>query len=159
MHNYTLSKIIGVLVTLGLLVAFSSLAMADDETTLDPAAAEMLEKARLQERIDDALAGLASENWMPRRESLQALVGLDDERATSVLIDAANAKETGEERAFAVKALWHHAADLQFADENVNAALMLIAEEEDELVSPIAIEALDDMDQYLTRQSLLEAEN
>jgi HEAT repeat protein len=133
--------------------------MADDGAMMDPAAAEMLELERLQNRIDDALAGLASENSVTRSESLQSLIGLDDERATSVLIDAASAQEAGEERAFAVKALWHHAADLQFADENVNAALMQIAEEEDELVSPIAIEALEDMDQYLTRQSLLEAEN
>jgi tellurite resistance protein len=85
---------------------------------------------------------------------LDQLVGIRDEpRATEALIQAASGTQDSRNRARAAEALWHHAADLQFADEASISALEQLATDTDARVQKTAWQALEDMKQFRQRNS------
>jgi hypothetical protein len=80
-----------------------------------------------------------------RLQAVNQLVGIEDPRATQVLVEAATDAKLCRQ---AVGALWRHAADLQFADSASVDALRQFAQDSDGHVSSVAREALRDMEQY-----------
>ena len=85
-----------------------------------------------------------------------AYTATDEQRfsieATTTIISAATEERDSEERIAATRALWQHAADLGFTDVDTIKALERLADDDDPAVSRIALQALDDMDNYLRTQ-------
>jgi HEAT repeat protein len=124
----------------------TSTAFASSEA-VEPSGPQAYAVDASEQRLQDALIGLASDSATDRRAAIEQLVGVNDERATSAIIAAANDSE-GDDRLIATKALWFHAADLKFAELSSVTALQLLAEDSDPNVSRIAKGAIADMDQY-----------
>jgi HEAT repeat protein len=72
---------------------------------------------------------------------------------TAALIQAASGTQDSHNRVRAAEALWHHAADLQFADETSISALEQLATDTDARVQKAARQALEDMKQFRQRNS------
>lgn len=98
--------------------------------------------------IERALSALSSEHVHLYEEALDQLVGIDDPRATEILVEAARTETDSTIRMQAVDALWRHAANLEFSDVMSIEALRQLAEDSDERVRGMASQALRDMDQY-----------
>jgi hypothetical protein len=113
-----------------------------------------IEAQRSEQRLQDALRAVNTPG--ESRQGLESLVGIDDDEATSALIKAAKAPDSKEKsdinRVVAVRALWHHAADLKFENKTVNSALKALTSDKVERVRQIASEAVDDMDKYLAKK-------
>jgi len=125
----------------------------------DPAAGSLaaerqaqLEERRRQARLERAKNALNSEYTHLRAMAVEELVATKDKRATSALESFANSTEAStDERSQAAQALWNHAADLEFADPEANAALVRLANDADPSVRKIANQALSDMERYQRR--------
>lgn len=110
-------------------------------------AAGPAQKAAEQETLDQAIAALSSQGG-PSQQALDRLVGNRDPRATQALVQAASEASDSHTRAQATEALWHHAADLEFADETSIGALQQLADDANAEVQKTARQALNDMQQY-----------
>ena len=130
------------------LIAVVGISTAFAETNPEqPSASEAIVQDNSEQRLQDALVGVTSNSASVRQASIERLIGVHDDRATSAIIALATNGE-GDDRVVATSALWLHAADFQFADTNSIAALQSLAEDTDPQVSRIANNALADMDQY-----------
>ena len=112
-------------------------------------------EARLQQqRLERSLSAINSEHTHLRTMAVEELVTVKDPRATTALANAASSPNiTSEERRQAAQALWHQAADYQFADSTANSALVQLANDGDPAVREIARRALVDMERYQRRNS------
>lgn len=107
-----------------------------------------------QQRLERSLSAINSEHTHLRTMAVEELVTVKDPRATTALANAASSQSiTSEERRQAAQALWHHAADYQFADSTANGALVQLANDGDPAVREIARRALVDMERYQRRNS------
>ena len=102
------------------------------------AAAQRYEEALL----DRALAAIGSEYKQLHDDAIEQLVGLNDHRATEVLVEATRATTDSDARIQAVERLRMHAENLQLRDENSIDALKQLAEDADPKVSQIARQTL-----------------
>jgi HEAT repeat protein len=122
----------------------------------DPAGSDLGsvdEQATQEARIERALSALDSEHDHLRSMAVDELTGMNDPRATSALESVATSGDLSvDERRQAAEALWHHAADLEFADSAANDALRQLANGSDPSVRNIAERALTDMERYRQRQ-------
>lgn len=82
------------------------------------------------------------------RMAMETLAVTDDPRAAQVLIHAASPNSPLADRTAAVDALWQVAAELQFEDPTVNAALARLARDRDQGVSWMATKAIRDMETF-----------
>jgi hypothetical protein len=102
-----------------------------------------------------ALDVLKSDYKHLQAEAIKQLVGMNDPRVTQLLVEAASTGLDEKSRAQAVETLWRHAAHLRFADATLVTAIEQLAEDSDANVSKVAHNALQDMQQYLQRDSVL----
>jgi len=110
------------------------------------------EELRQQARLERAKNALNSGYTNLHTMAVDELVATKDPRATSALESFANSQEaSSDERSQAAQALWNHAADLEFADPEANAALVRLANDGDPSVQEIAKRALSDMERYQRR--------
>lgn len=107
--------------------------------------------AQREAELKRALAALEAGSPALRHQAIEAMVGVEDPRATQALVRTAADMSEGNDRARALRALWHHAADMRFEDAEANAALQKLAEDVEPDVQRLAQEALDDMAQYRHR--------
>jgi hypothetical protein len=111
------------------------------------------EQATQEARLERSLSALDSEYDHLRSMAVEELVGMNDPRATSALESIARSGDASVDvRRQATQALWHHAADLEFADSAANSALKRLAQDKDPSIQAIADRALTDMEQYIRRQ-------
>lgn len=112
------------------------------------------EELRQEARLERSLSALDSEHPHLRSMAVEELVGMNDPRATSALESVARSGNVSvDERRQAAQALWHHAADLEFADSAANEALRQLAQGSDPSIQAIAERALTDMERYRRRHS------
>jgi hypothetical protein len=123
---------------------------AEDSSTGEQA--EAMTRAEHEETLNRATAALSQEGQL-NQQVLNQLEGIGDPRATQMLVQAASGVQNGRDRVRATEALWHHAADLQFADEASISALEQLATDTDARVQKTAQQALEDMRQYRQRNS------
>jgi hypothetical protein len=111
-----------------------------------------LEEWRNQARLERSLSALKSKYTHLRSMAIEELVGIKDPRATNALESAANSGDASDlERSQAAQALWHHAADLEFADPVANEALKRLVSNGGPEVRAVAERALIDMERYQRR--------
>jgi hypothetical protein len=108
------------------------------------------EQLTIERRYQEALIQRAhdainSEHEHLYKEALNQLVGINDPRATEMLIDATRTETDWISRAQAVDALWQHAVNLQFSDDASINALKQLVGDSDESVNSIARRALLDI--------------
>jgi hypothetical protein len=131
----------------------------DQDAAAEPRLAEAradLEERREQARLERSLSALDSQYDHLRSMAVEELVGMKDPRATRALADLAAAGDAvSNDRRRAALALWHHAADLAFADSAANQALKRLASgsDADPSVKEIAKRALADMERYQRRNN------
>jgi hypothetical protein len=112
------------------------------------------EQAEREEILNRSIANLRTKDGQLNQQALDQLVGIHNEpRATEALIQAASGTQDSHNRVRAAEALWHHAADLQFADETSISALEQLATDTDAGVQKTARQALEDMRQYRQHNS------
>ena len=122
----------------------------------DPAARRLameeqaIRKERLQQaRLERSLSALNSEHPHLRSMAIEELVSVKDPRSTPALTNVAKSEDlSADERRQAAQALWHHAADLEFANPEANQAVRSLARDSDPSVRDIAKRALIDMERY-----------
>jgi hypothetical protein len=111
-----------------------------------------LEELRQQVRLERSLSALESEHSHLRVMAVEELVRIKDPRVASALASVANSDTaSAAERRQATQALWHHAADLEFANSEANQAVRSLARDSDPSVRDIAKRALIDMGRYQRR--------
>jgi hypothetical protein len=119
----------------------------------EPGGKPACEDCRKEARIERALSALDSEHEHLRSMAVDELTGMNDKRATGALERVATSGDLSfDERRKAAQALWHHAADLQFADSAANDALSKLANSSDPSIRSIAERALTDMERYQRRR-------
>lgn len=112
------------------------------------------EQAEREETLNHAIAALSRKDGPLSQQALDQLVGIrDDPRATQALVQTASDAQDSRSRVRATEALWHHAADLEFADGTTVAALEQLTNDADAAVQKTARQALEDMKQYRQRNS------
>jgi hypothetical protein len=98
----------------------------DRDATAEPrskAQADLGER-REQARLERSLSALDFNYDHLRSMAVEALVSMKDPRATSALVGlAASGDAASKERRRGAQVLWHHAADLAFADSTANQAI------------------------------------
>jgi hypothetical protein len=111
------------------------------------------EQAQREESLNRAIDALTANDGKLDQQALDTLVGVQDPRATQTLIDAVSRASDGRARARATKALWHHAVDLEYADQATVTSLEQLATDTDAGVQKTARQALEDMRQYRQHNS------
>ena len=122
---------------------------AGGDSEADRTAALARDQADYEKTLNDGIAALRTERG-PSQQAFDQLVGVQDPRVTQALVQAAGAADS-RARAQATEALWHHAADLRFADQASISALERLANDADTEVQSTARQALEDMKQYRQR--------
>jgi hypothetical protein len=126
--------------------------LATGQREADQVEAQAQEQAEREETLNQALTALNPAEGTLSQHALDQLVGIrDDPRATQALVQVALGASESDARAQATEALWHHAADLEFADADAVSALEQLANDADTVVQKIAQQALADMQQYRQR--------
>ena len=116
-------------------------------------AAALLEGSSADEP-EAVLSQEIADNDGNRQQALDQITGRNDPRATAALIQAAALGTDKRAGAQATEALWHHAADLQFADETTVSALEQLTNDADAEVQKTARQALVDMQRYRRHASV-----
>lgn len=100
--------------------------------------------------LQHVLGVLNSGHSQLHTETLAVLQGMDDPRATEMLIAAASSGDAKDSKARiqAVEILWRHAADLEFRDEASVNALKQLAYDSNSRAAQIARRALQSMEQH-----------
>lgn len=130
---------------------------ADLELSLSREEREALEAELRRERVDRAVAALNSEHRNLYAQALEDMQGLDDPRVTATLRSGALGKLASPLDATSyARALWQHAADLEFRDDASLSALEALAASDDPHVRDIATRALADRSRYLELQTTQE---
>lgn len=125
------------------------LPQAEDQSEADQAEALAREQTEREETLNHAIAALSPAGGGLNQQALDQLVGIrDDPRATQALVQAALGASDSGARARATETLWHHAADLEFADDAAVSALEQLADDADPEVQKTARQAIEDMKQY-----------
>ncbi|MGH8612202.1 MAG: hypothetical protein ACREYF_09220 [Gammaproteobacteria bacterium] len=115
--------------------------------------AEARDRMEREETLNHAIAALNPEAGKLNQQALDQITGIRDPRATQALAQAASGTLDSHARAQATEALWHHAADLQFADEATVGVLEQLATDTDARVQKTARQALEDMQQFRQRNA------
>lgn len=129
---------------------FSSGHTVEGQEGTDPS--EQLEAEQKYEEalIQRALAAINSQYEHLHEEATNQLIGVNDPRATEILVDASRTATDSISRAQAVDALRRHAENLQLTDVTSIDALKQLAEDRDLNVSNIARQALRGVDKFQT---------
>jgi len=121
----------------------------DPESRLAAEKQANLEELRRQVRLERSLSALESEHSHLRVMAVEELVRIKDPRVTRALTSVVSSDTaSAAERSNAAQALWHHAADYEFADTAANEALERLAGDGDPAVRATAKRALIDMERY-----------
>ena len=144
MNRFTMIANVALIALLGTSAAFAN------PSAVEPSDPQSYAVDAGEQRLQDALIGLTSDNASERQLAIEHLVGINDERATAAIIAAATDSE-GDDRLIAAKALWLHAADLKFAESTSISALQSLAEDNNPRISRVAKGALADMAKYLAK--------
>lgn len=119
-------------------------ALAEGDPTADPMGSQT-ENATTQ-ILNDAINALYSDDASERQKAIHLLAGIKDESAISALISAATSGDNSDERVIATHALWKNAANGGFNDSSAVSALNQLANDENESIKRIALDALADME-------------
>ena len=121
---------------------FPANSMMEGQGITEPDGEQISHKKYNEALLNRALDVINSSYDHLHQEAIDQLVGLDDHRATEVLVNATEIGNGYISRVQAVETLSRHAINLQFSDTSIVEVLRQLAEDNDESISKLARETL-----------------